>query len=1069
MSIRSQVILSQLNPPAQRSHVLVRQRVNALLADSLAYPFTIMHAGTGFGKTTALLSFIKEQQMPVFWFTISPSDRDSVVFLVNLFTACNQGEAGIGTEALHVLDMDDMTHLDALISLLNSLSGKVSRDTLLVLEDFHHIRDVPEIMQLVDWMADHLPGHLHLVITTRRSLDFSSVNRWRAKDSLLELGDHDLAFDPGEIALLFESEYGILLDQNQIQQLFEKTEGWAIGLQMVWQSLRNNPDLGVEKILMGEGESRKALFAYLAEEVLERLDPSLQQFLLKTSILAELETETCDFLLDKADSENYIQQLHTSGLFVDELRPGVYRYHHMFREFLQSRLDRDAKQVQNLHRKIASYYYAHQFWEYAIRHYLMAGDYGKVNQLLEEQGEGLIQDGRYESLEYWIQEIPEKVRLIHPYIHFLLGEINRYQSRFEIALDNYHAAERLYEMAGNNWGCSLALRGQARIYLDTIRPANAAQPLKDALSLLDPAESQEDMASLLILIAENQLNLGDPQSAEGYLTQARELSAGSETETDYITARLLLRTGRIDEGIRLLEQKDLEGILPTIVRPQRFHREGTLLLSLFHAFRGDLEASEAHARQGIEIGKYLGSSFVQSVGLMRLGHPIQMNELLTFTGEGYPRAIALYEESIRKVDVSRIHVEPLWGICRALGFSGRIVEARDQAREALAIARNAGDEWIGILIRISLGASELLAGNYPEAQAVLTEAETLAIKVKDPLSLCASRIWLALNAWQQDLHNSAMVYCKKLLPLVQQHHYEYLLTRVTLLGLPQPVMVIPLLIEARNQNLHIDLVNSLLADLKALAVEFHPGYDLRIQTFGGFFVWRGRQRLDKQDWKREKARQFLQVLVANKGRWLNREQITSILWPEADPETGANHFKVVLNTLNQVLEPERPAGSMPFFIQRRHEQYGLNPNAQIQVDTEIFCELVQQKDRVKLESAARLYQGRYFENEMIEEWFVSEEQYYHQQYIRVMEVLIDRALENGNFETALDYTNQLIARDMLWEPAYSKLMGIYQRMGNIGMVQQVFQQYQLVMQQSLNSNVSVEFQRMYDELMHRKK
>jgi LuxR family maltose regulon positive regulatory protein len=349
------------------------------------------------------------------------------------------------------------------------------------------------------------------------------------------------------------------------------------------------------------------------------------------------------------------------------------------------------------------------------------------------------------------------------------------------------------------------------------------------------------------------------------------------------------------------------------------------------------------------------------------------------------------------------------------------------------------------------------------------QAETLAIKVKDPLSLCASRIWLALNAWQQDLHNSAMVYCKKLLPLVQQHHYEYLLTRVTLLGLPQPVMVIPLLIEARNQNLHIDLVNSLLADLKALAVEFHPGYDLRIQTFGGFFVWRGRQRLDKQDWKREKARQFLQVLVANKGRWLNREQITSILWPEADPETGANHFKVVLNTLNQVLEPERPAGSMPFFIQRRHEQYGLNPNAQIQVDTEIFCELVQQKDRVKLESAARLYQGRYFENEMIEEWFVSEEQYYHQQYIRVMEVLIDRALENGNFETALDYTNQLIARDMLWEPAYSKLMGIYQRMGNIGMVQQVFQQYQLVMQQSLNSNVSVEFQRMYDELMHRKK
>ena len=1069
MTIRSQIILSQLNPPAQRSHVLVRERVNALLAGCLDHPLTILHAGTGFGKTTALLSFIKAHQMPVFWFTVSPTDRDSVVFLVNLFTASNQGAAGIGDEALHMLEMDEMTHQDALIALLNSFSSQVGGETLLVLEDFHHVRDVPEIMHLVDWMADHLPWKVHLVITTRRSLDFPSINRWLAKDNLLELGDRDLAFDPGEISELFESEYGISLDQGQIQQLFEKTEGWAIGLQMVWQSLRSDPELGVEKILMGEGESRKALFAYLAEEVLERLEPSMQQFLLKTSILAELETETCDFLLDKVDSENYLQQLHTSGLFVDELRPGVYRYHHMFREFLQSRSDRDAQNVRLLHRKIASYYYANQFWEYAIGHYLKAGDHAKVNQVLEEQGEGLIQDGRYESLEYWIREIPEKVRHFYPYVHFLLGEINRYQSRFEVALNDYHAAERLYELAGNKWGRSLALRGQARIYLDTIRPANADQPLKEALSLLDPVESREDMANLLILIAENQLNLGDPQSAEGYLTRARELSKSNETETDYITARLLLRTGRIDEGIRLLDQKDMEGILPTISRPQRFHREGTLLLSLFHAFRGNLEASEGRARQGIEIGKYLGSSFVQSVGLMRLGHPTQMDELLTFTGDGYPRAITMYEESIQKVDVSRIHVEPLWGMCRALGFSGRIVEARDQAREALAIARNAGDEWIGILIRISLGASEFLAGNHPEAQAVLTEAETLAIKVKDPLSLCASRIWLALNAWQQGLHNSAMVYCKKLLPLVQQNHYEYLLTRVTLLGLPQPVMIIPLLIEARNQNLHIDLVNSLLADLKALAVEYHPGYDIRVQTLGGFFVWRGRQQLEKQEWKREKARQLMQVLVANKGRWLNREQITTILWPEADPETATNHFKVVLNTLNQVLEPERPAGSQPFFIQRRHEQYGLNPNASIQVDTELFCELLRQKDQDKLDSAASLYRGRYFENETIQEWFVSDEQYYHQLNISTLEMLIDQKMAQDNLETALVYANQLIAWDMLWEPAYGRLLTIYHRMGNLGMVQHVFQQCHQVMAQKLDSDVSPEFQDLYDELMNKKR
>jgi len=1065
MTIRSQIILSQLNPPAQRSHVLVRERVNTLLAGCLDHPLTILHAGTGFGKTTALLSFIKAHQIPVFWFTVSPTDRDSVVFLVNLFTACNQGTAGIGDEALHMLEMDEMTHQDALIALLNSFSRQVSGETLLVLEDFHHVRDIPEIMHLVDWMADHLSWKVHLVITTRRSLDFSSINRWRAKDNLLELGDRDLAFNPGEVSELFESEYGISLDPGQIQQLFEKTEGWAIGLQMVWQSLRNNPTLGVEKILLGEGESRKALFAYLAEEVLERLEPSMQQFLLKTSILAELETETCDCLLDKTDSENYLQQLHTSGLFVDELRPGVYRYHHMFSEFLQSCLDRDTQNVRLLHRKIASYYFAHQFWEYAIGHYLKAGDYAKVNQVLEEQGEGLIQDGRYESLEYWIREIPEKVRHSYPYVHFLLGEINRYQSRFEVALDNYHAAERLYEMAGNKWGCSLALRGQARIYLDTIRPANADQPLKDALALLDPVESREDMASLLILIAENQLNLGDPQSTEGYLTRARELSTSSDTETDYITARLLLRTGRIDEGIRLLEQKDLEGIVPNMARPQRFHREGTLLLSLFYAFKGDIEDSESHAKQGIEIGKYLGSNFVQTVGLMRLGHAIQMDELLTFTGVGFPRAIAMYEESIRKVDVSRIHVEPLWGKCRALGFSGRIGEAREQAREALAIARNSGDEWIGILIRISLGASEILAGNHPEAQEILTEAETMAIKVKDPLSLCASRTWLALNAWQQGLHNSALVYIKKLLPLVQQHHYEYLLTRITLLGLPQPTMIIPLLLEARHQNLHIDLVNSLLADLKALAVEYHPGYDLHIRTFGGFSVWRGNELLEKQDWKREKSRQLLQVLVANKGSWLTREQITAILWPDVDTERGANYFKVALNALNQVLEPNRPSESLPFFILRRHEQYGLNPNAQIQMDAELFSNLIKENSLDAIEKALLLYKGHYFADELFQEWLIPEEQYFHEQYLSIASKVIEEHMQHDELGKALGLVEHVLNNNRLNEHAMQQLMRIQHRLGNISAIQTAFTRFRKATQEFYGYDVSPESRALYRELL----
>ena len=90
MSIRNLIILSQLNPPAQRSRVLLRERVNTRLEGALHYPLTILEAGTGYGKSTAILSFLRDREMPIYWFTISGTDRDPRLFLAKLFSAFNQ-------------------------------------------------------------------------------------------------------------------------------------------------------------------------------------------------------------------------------------------------------------------------------------------------------------------------------------------------------------------------------------------------------------------------------------------------------------------------------------------------------------------------------------------------------------------------------------------------------------------------------------------------------------------------------------------------------------------------------------------------------------------------------------------------------------------------------------------------------------------------------------------------------------------------------------------------------------------------------------------------------------------
>lgn len=54
MPLQDLVIRSQLIPPRQRRGVLRRPRLEAALAGVLDYPITVVHAATGYGKSTAL-------------------------------------------------------------------------------------------------------------------------------------------------------------------------------------------------------------------------------------------------------------------------------------------------------------------------------------------------------------------------------------------------------------------------------------------------------------------------------------------------------------------------------------------------------------------------------------------------------------------------------------------------------------------------------------------------------------------------------------------------------------------------------------------------------------------------------------------------------------------------------------------------------------------------------------------------------------------------------------------------------------------------------------------------------
>ena len=1062
MTSRFQVILSQLTPPAQPTNVLDRERVTELLKQSLIYPLTVLVAGTGYGKSTSILSFIEALDIPVFWYSVSATDRDPQVFLANLFTAFNQHGSKLGQEALRTHEGSDLEPLDSLVALVNTLSSQLSGPVLFVLDDFHAVTQSPEVMSLMNWLIEHLPAHLHLLIASRTVPEFASMNQKRVKGQVLELGPEQLTFTPTEIRALFQRAYQVEVADTDVQVLFERTEGWAIVLQMIWQSLRVNPNANLGKLLEGEIYSRTHLFEYLAEEVLDQQSPEVQNFLLRTSILSILESDLCDFLMDSSDSVYVLADLYRSSLFLEQLRPGFYRYHHIFRQFLQSHLLQNPDLARELHRKVASYLSAHEYWERAIAHLLSAGDYRQVAMLLNDVGPRMVASGRYESLRYWIGELPDDIRANHPWIYFLLGELDRYTNAFDQALDNYRAAQRAYQARNNKWGVSKALRGQAQVYLDTIRPVNANALLEKALELLDPQESRAEIAELLTQLAENQVNQGLPDQAAESLRRSRELGADNHINQDFIEARLMLRTGRLDEGIALLS--GLESSSDAATRPQRFHREASVLLSLFYCFNGEIERALAYARKGDETAKALSSTFVHSVAQMRLGHALQLNESEPRTSKAFEHILNLYNESIKSVDIVRIHVEPLWGLCRLLGFEGKTERARQVANEALSIASAAGDEWIGMLVRLSLGASLAVAGEFEAANKELTLAEAGAKRVKDPLAQSAAQLWLAYSAHRQGFVNSSAIWLEQTLKIVTRHGYYFLFTKPTMLGSSHPIDFVPLLVLAQQLNIEPGTTKRLLIELGVGEVSYHPGNTLTINLLGPFEVRVGRKLLEAEVWKREKSRQLLQHLAAAGEAGLSRERIYGLLWPSADPTTATNNLKVVMNALYQALEPDRPTGEPAFFVIRRLDQYLLNPAAQIKLDYQRFEKLCKSSQFAEQRDALSLYRGRFLENEQTQEWYPSEEQYFHQLYLETNRRVIEQYVKEGKLERALDQAVEALKTDPLFEAGYMYQIKVYALLENPAMVTQVYRQAKLVFDRVYNDEPPEELVRLYQRL-----
>ncbi|MEJ5246368.1 MAG: BTAD domain-containing putative transcriptional regulator [Caldilinea sp.] len=1070
-----QVIYTRITPPPLQPRMLRRPRVVQRLKQAFDYRLTLLQAEAGCGKSTALAELAAEAQ-PLIWYAVSDEDGDPAVFLLHLCHAIRRALPAIAALPTSVIegwdgDLGPLPWRGVLGQVVNALSASLNAPTLLVVDDVHHVLHNSDMVQLLDRLVNLAPPHLHILLAGRPPIALPGLRRLRLRGEALLLDQHALAFTASEIATLFTEHYGLSLSSAQIDALLNYTEGWPIALQLIWQNLRGQALAPRDWSPHWRAVSPAALFDLLAQEVFARQPADVQHFLVVTATLRELTPAACDALLQGASpaqrmsADSMLTYLKERELFVVETAGGPLRYHYIFHTFLRQQAS--PEEQRRWHRIAADHFIEQQDMEGAIHHLLEAKAWEEVATLLDVYANRLVTAGRLDTLAAYFAALPTDVLHRHPMLLLTLGKLERLRSRFDEAMRWYKEAEAVWRAWGQPDGIARALRGQARVYLDTIDPSQAERLLEEAEQLSDSYEDREAQIRLFEMLAENKLNAGRIEEAERLRRRAESLRPeGSSNEE--LRFHMLLRTGRLREAREGLEaQAQAEQATP--VQTPRAHRETLLLLSLICAFQGEAERAYQAAVEGVRRGEMLRSPLITAMAHIRQGHARQLLGVYSNRAEAYALARQCYEKGVefsRMLAVPRLRVEAGWGLCRTYGYAGDLSAALRCAEEALDIAEHAGDRWSASMVRLTLGAGHVLAGDFVGAEAWLSRAVAGFEACSDPFGRCSAQLWLALSCFRQKQFDRLAQLLPEVLTTCRANGYGFLWTRPTLVGAADERVFTPLLLMATRNGWESDYATSLLDALNLSRVELHPGYQLRVQTLGAFRVWRGDEPIPPNGWKRKPARLLFQLLITHRGEMLDREQICEALWPEVDPVTAQQNFKFALNALYSVLEPARTAGAESAYIVRDGAAYGIRPSADLWIDVDQFLKEVKasRSDPDRMERALALYQGEYLPDARYEAWAIAERERLAMIFLENADRLTERLLEEARYEDAIDLCQRMLAQDNCWERAYRHLMIAYHGLGDYGQIARVYRRCVQTLREELDVDPAPETKALFRTL-----
>lgn len=1019
-TIRS-VVKTKIMPPQRRVGLLHRERLVDFIHDHVNRKLLLISASPGYGKTSLLIDFMQDTDLPTCWYAMDPSDNDPWNFLTYLTAAILESFPALEQYPLLPLmesaaQEQDLQNL--LQSLVNAIQELITEYFVILIDDFQFASGNDIILNLVNWFLDHQPDNCCVILASRVMPDLPYL-KLTAKQEIAGLGSEDLAFTPEEIQEYLSQNHNLQIPMDEAKQLAVETEGWITGILLGTHTLWK----GLIRSITAAKARDEQIFDYLAQEIYDQQSENIKRFLKATSILSVLTPVFCDLLLGISNSGKLLEFLEQANLFLMRLsgEEKAYRYHALFRDFLSKQFEPDGLQEKlALQRDAGRLLLSEGNWERALEQFLSSGEDEEAIPVIKEHMESTYRGGLLVTLARWLDSLNTQTLAGDSSLLIMRGRLYRQDGDFDNALKLYHQAGDLSAAQGDTKGvlkvkihealvhqyrgameqardmAEAALSGTDETIIDPAMRAQAHRILGEFHQLsgeLERAKSEYRISQSLYEQAADRYHQSVLLQALG--TTARRMGNPLEAEEHYNRALSILK--QLGNRWRMAELQNNIGV--------------------GHYYQGEYEKAREIFLQALKDAREVGHLHTEAIVLISLG---DLYADLRVVGEAHHHFQAGLDGARSTKDVFL----EVYCLC-ALANLYRVDQAWEHAYSLLDQAGGlSGEERSGYLQGLVGLARGMVAhdhGQLQEASRALHDAINKLTKAGAQRELTRAYLWNAHTCFRLDQLEDAFAQLETTISLAREIKHPHLLVSDS--------SDMTAFLERAKNEAEIEGVNELLIRIHQfnLLTARETVYTtsqvvtppvVEVSTFGEAVVKIDGKAIAHTEWKGPLVKELFFYLFENEP--VRREVILDVFWPEYSTAKAQSVFHASLYRMRRIL----PKGLISY--DNKNGVYGIDKSIDHWYDARAFSDLTERARAEKdpkdlLEQAISIYRGEYLPS-VYSDWCLAGREMYQRMFIQALTALAALAGKSERYNDAISYYRKAIDVEPFQEDLHRDLM-----------------------------------------------